>query len=135
MKISKKLFIAPIMGLLGLALTQPVSAETFCTKTTKTVTTTTSSSAPYTVRQIVESPVTVEEAASCTDAPLTSFDRVIEKPVVIKESPVMVERPVVVESPVVVQRDTLMAQPVVIKKHGHHLLHVGVSPLGRVDLF
>lgn len=135
MKISKKLFIAPLMGLLGLALTQPVSAETFCTKTTKTVTTTTSSAAPYTVERFVESPVTVEDSTFAEAAPLASFDRVIEKPVVINETPVMVERPVVVDSPVVVQRDMLMAEPIMIKKHSHHLLHVGVSPLGRVDLF
>lgn len=105
MKIRTTLFALPIVGLIVGALMLPVGAQT-CTYT-RTITS-------------YDEPVTV--------------DRVVEDPVIVEHTmPMVLDEPVTIERPVVI--DNTLQRPLIIKERPHHAFHLGVFPLGDVDLF
>jgi len=105
MRIKTTMFAAPIVGLLFGALMLPVGAQT-CTYT-RTIT---SYDEPVVIDRVVEDPVIVEHPMPMT------FDQ-----------PVTIERPVVI--------DNTVPRPLVIKERPHHAFHLGLFPLGDLDLF
>lgn len=120
MRVSKMMLLLPALGLIALAPIQPASAE-HCTKSTT-----------FESSVIVDSPVILEPTT-------TTFTRVIERPVMVRETlspvlierPVMVDRPVVVEKRVVVDRPVMMEkrileQPIIVNKERRHLLRLSI---------
>jgi len=118
MKSKTIMFALPIVGLLIGGLMQGASAQTY--SYTRTVTT---SSYPTMTERIVEDPVVLQ-------------DEFLNRSVTI-ERPVTIEQPITttIERPVLLERPTVIERPVVIKDHPHHAFHLGVFPLGALDLF
>lgn len=107
MNIKTSMFAVPIVGLIVGALLQPVGAQTYTY--TRTVTS-------------YDSPEVVE--------------RVVEDPVILENRPILMEsviRPVTIEQPVVIERAAVVQRPYSLREHRH--FHLGVFPLGRIDVF
>jgi hypothetical protein len=70
---------------------------------------------------------------------VTSYDtpevieRVTDYPAIIEDTPMPVDNPVIIERPSII--DYPAAPPMIIREHRNHAFHLGLFPLGNLNVF